>query len=280
MIKDKDYKIHYKYLDKLGELAGVYLLRNLDNNELKIGSTENLNNRIKDIEKSFRFCGINPRLKAECFIEYNNNLDLERFLHKYLKQYNYMNEWFNIDDINIVLNEIQLFKATNKIDFDIRAKYKIIYKNMIKQSEKENSFICDEWKEYINFERWIYDNLYYCNEPLRVSKDIINENSNEYSPDTCILIPRDYTIIIQGKYNIKQNTKGLYSFEHKITNWNNTDHQYNIFNSGFIYKTKEEAIKNCDLSKLRFLNEVNEVYEGTIPTEIYKAVYNRCSQSS
>lgn len=270
-MKETEYKLYCDNLESL-ELTGVYLLRNLDNKKLKIGSTENLNKRIKDIESNFRFCGIEPHLKAECFIEFKHNLELEKFLHKYLKQYNYMNEWFSIDDINIVLNEIKFFKDNDKIDFYTRDKYKNIYKQMIKQSEKENSFICDEWKEYKNFECWIHDNYYKYDEILRVNKDILFNNNEIYSPETCLFIPKEIHNLIQSECNIKQNNNGLFRFEHSISHWNINSNDYNIFNSGFIYATKEEAIINSKISKLNFLNELNDIYKDTIPTKIYNAV--------
>lgn len=147
MIENKNYKIHdnTEDLENLN-LKGVYLIRNLDNNMLKIGIANNLNRRFKEIENSFRFCGVVPNLKIECFIEYEHNYELEQWLHKEFKEYNYQNEWFNIKDINLVidkisecklnpskkyeyieLNNIRLNISKNKNDFTINFPSKILF---------------------------------------------------------------------------------------------------------------------------------------------------------
>ena len=77
MIENKNYKIHNNTEDLENlNLKGVYLIRNLDNNMLKIGIANNLSRRFKEIENSFRFCGVVPNLKIECFIEYEHNYEL------------------------------------------------------------------------------------------------------------------------------------------------------------------------------------------------------------
>lgn len=114
MIENKDYKIIYRDFNKV-KREGVYLIRNLDTNKLKIGITNDLMRRLHEIEKSFQFCGTIPKLKIECFIEYNYNLELEQFLHKELQEFNYQNEWFSIDNINIVLEKVQYFKRKEKV---------------------------------------------------------------------------------------------------------------------------------------------------------------------
>ena len=147
MIENKNYKIHNNTEDLENlNLKGVYLIRNLDNNMLKIGIANNLSRRFKEIENSFRFCGVVPNLKIECFIEYEHNYELEQWLHKEFKEYNYQNEWFDIKDINLVidkisecklnsskkyeyieLNNIRLNISKNKNDFTINFPSKILF---------------------------------------------------------------------------------------------------------------------------------------------------------
>jgi hypothetical protein len=270
-MKEIEYKLHYDNFDTINRIEGVYLLRNLDNNKLKIGSSINLNDRIKVIESNFRFCGIEPHLKIECFIEFKHNLELEKFLHKYLKQYNYMNEWFSIDNIDIVLKEIKFFKDNDKIDFYTRDKYKNIYKQMKEQAKHENAIICNEWQEYRNFEVWIHDNYYEtCGECLKVSKEIINKDNNIYCPEMCILLSKEIYKVVNAKCVIKENTKGLFRFEHKVSHWNQCDN--NIVKSDFIYNSKLEAIEAFQKSKYRYLDDINSIYEDTIPKEVFEAI--------
>ena len=103
-----EYNIYYSNLDKLDK-KGLYCLRNLNNNMLKIGIANNLSRRFKEIQNNFKFCGAIPDLKIECFIEYTNNYKLEQYLHKEFKELNYQNEWFSIENINLVLKKVEEF---------------------------------------------------------------------------------------------------------------------------------------------------------------------------
>lgn len=106
-------KIYYDNLECL-ELKGVYLIRNLENRLLKIGICSNLKERYKSIKKQFSFCGTDPNLKIECFIEYGYNRELEAYLHKTFDNIRYKNEWFDIENIDIILNAIKNFKEPIK----------------------------------------------------------------------------------------------------------------------------------------------------------------------
>lgn len=101
-----NYTIHYDNLENI-ELRGLYLIRNLDNNMLKIGVSNNLKSRINEIRSGFKFCGIEPHLKIECFIETIHYYKLENFLHKEFAENNHQNEWFNITNINTVLEKVK-----------------------------------------------------------------------------------------------------------------------------------------------------------------------------
>lgn len=98
--------IHFDNLEEL-ELKGLYLIRNLNNNNIKIGICNNLKLRFNEIRNSFRFCGIEPNLKIECFVETRHHYKLESYLHEEFKNYNIQNEWFNIENIDIVLDRVK-----------------------------------------------------------------------------------------------------------------------------------------------------------------------------
>jgi len=167
-MKETEYKLHYNNLDKLKEEIGVYLIRNLDNNKLKIGITNNLVRRFKEITKSFNFCGTSPKLKIECYIEYKNNEILEQFLHNELKDFNYQNEWFSIDDINIVLDKLKDFEYKEIIEQKFqynppeRKIKKKVYKNYsyYKYETFEDAEILNI---YMRFKGNEYDATYYIN---------------------------------------------------------------------------------------------------------------------
>lgn len=166
MTENKDFKIYYHNFDKLKNEIGLYLIRNSDNNKLKIGITNNLQRRLKEIQKSFQFCGVIPKLNVECFIKYEHNAELEEYLHKELKEFNHQNEWFSIDDINIVLNKIKNFeykeiiKLKNQYNPPERKIKKKVYKSYTyyKYETIENS---KTYNIYIRFKGNEYDATYY-----------------------------------------------------------------------------------------------------------------------
>lgn len=80
---------------------GVYFIRNKANNLLKIGRTQNLKTRFKNIESSFKFCGVEINLNIELFIECDFSLKLEKYLHEKYNNKRKIGEWFDIKNINI-----------------------------------------------------------------------------------------------------------------------------------------------------------------------------------
>jgi hypothetical protein len=213
MIKDKDYKLYYGNFEKI-KGKGVYLIRNLDNNNLKIGLTNDLKRRLHEIEKSFQFCGSIPNLKIECFIKYQNNESLEQFLHNELQEFNYQNEWFSIENINIILDRLNDFnysdvKINNKNNSSKERKghkkkfkkdyyYKYKFGTMyiyIKTKQKTYDTFCDINQMYSE----IMDNI----NKLYVEEDDFGEiiNPKSFKPSYDILIAfNDYNTNIIIEY--------------------------------------------------------------------------------
>lgn len=53
--------------------------------------------------------------------------------------------------------------------------------------------VCEEWKTYSNFKKW-YEARYF--EGCQLDKDILSEESKEYGPDTCCLVPFEINYIL------------------------------------------------------------------------------------
>jgi hypothetical protein len=163
MIKDKDYKLHYDNFDKI-KVNGVYLIRNLDNNSLKIGMTDNLKRRLKEIGKSFQFCGVIPKLEVEVFIEYKYNYELEQYLHKEFSNNRIQNEWFDIEDILIVLQKLGEFQYNLKCIDNIITKKEmktnnyIINPNVITKNDGEINLIKLD-NEFFNLDNYTFKKI-------------------------------------------------------------------------------------------------------------------------
>lgn len=135
-------KVYYDNLNNL-ELKGVYVIRNLDNELLKIGICKNLKRRFKEIQNNFNFVGQNSNLKIECFIECDNNLEIEKYLHSKFKDYNYKNEWFKIKEISPILDAINKFKIKSSNNKNIRIEYTSDTRRYFYEIRKEKYIICD-----------------------------------------------------------------------------------------------------------------------------------------
>lgn len=141
-------KIYYDNLEEL-KLNGVYLIRNLDNNLLKIGRCSDLQRRFKEIKGAFKHIGVDPNLKIECFIEYEYNTQLERYLHKKFKDNRIQNEWFEINNIDPIILSLNDFKF--KPETTIRTRELSKNKNSNKEIKLElkyykfNFYFGKEW---------------------------------------------------------------------------------------------------------------------------------------
>ena len=161
----ENYKIHTNKEDLENlQLKGVYLIRNLNNTMLKIGIADNLKKRFKNLIGTFKHCGENPNLKIECFIEYEHNYELEQWLHKEFNNYNYQNEWFDIKDINTILDKINEFKYVTPTKI-IKTK-KSIYKN-----KKEKTLNKIEVVDKLGFYNSFYNGCFFTK--INKNKDIM-----------------------------------------------------------------------------------------------------------
>ena len=78
----------------------VYFIRNEYNGLLKIGKTNNLSRRMKEIEQCYTFLGMNTqkiKLEAISYCPFNmNNSQVESYYHDLYKENRVIGEWFNI----------------------------------------------------------------------------------------------------------------------------------------------------------------------------------------
>src|SRR5574344_379877 len=189
------YKI-YKNNFKECKDKGVYLIRNLDNGLLKIGKASNIIRRLNEIEGSFKFCGVVPRLNIEAFIEYDNNSKLESYFHKIFNDYRIQNEWFDIYDSNTVLDCISKFiepkvisKNTNNNNINLIKNNNLEYRETHKIS---TDFLSDKdfsYKIHLGIflhggykddKCYIIKNITKLSHIFKISKNTIREKINNY----------------------------------------------------------------------------------------------------
>lgn len=80
----------------------VYFIKNENNKSVKIGKTNNIDKRLKQIKQQFTHLGlVAPELTLIEYIETENSNKLEKKAHEKFKQYRTLGEWFNIDELQI-----------------------------------------------------------------------------------------------------------------------------------------------------------------------------------
>ena len=80
----------------------VYFIKNEDNGLIKIGKTNNLNKRLKQIKRQFTHLGLMaPELTLIEYMETEDSTKLEKIAHEKFKQYRAIGEWFSINELQI-----------------------------------------------------------------------------------------------------------------------------------------------------------------------------------
>ena len=85
----------------------VYFLRNSGTEQVKIGRTKNIDNRIKQLQT-----GNSGKLFYDFYIETSNSNLLEKTLHKKFSDKRIRGEWFKISQNESLLIKNQIIKKT------------------------------------------------------------------------------------------------------------------------------------------------------------------------
>jgi len=147
----------------------------------------------------------------------------------------------------------------------------------IKHMSYEDCVVCEEWHCFNNFAEWYLSNKYNANgEPLNIDKDILFRDNKLYSPDNCLLVPREINLLfIKGKsirgdlpigvtYYWNDNSRYLASM--KIGDGKS-------FQIG-VYSTVDEAFQAYKREKEKRIKEMADKYKSVIPEKLYNAMYN------
>ena len=154
----------------------VYFIRNTETGYVKIGKTKDIQKRIKDIERTFRFLGQNKnKLVLEAIVLcplYVNSKKLEKYFHNYFESYHINGEWYDVSfdeicdsiiidfDVNGVLVSIE--NGSSLLDDENFSEYSIMESNcelrdiiqmkyIIKFSGEFGVFSIFDYLKYMNF---------------------------------------------------------------------------------------------------------------------------------
>ena len=165
------------------------------------------------------------------------------------------------------------------------------WKAMIKRCYTNNyksyseTYVCEEWHSYENFEKWYDDNYWECgNEKMELDKDILSENNKVYSPSNCIFVPQRINLLFQSAYDIVKNgtsyrnKEKLYKVSIRRTYY---DEHNNVINRCVDYigscNSKEESISMYLENKRIYIKQIASEYKEKYPTfsdKVYQAMMN------
>lgn len=140
-----------------------------------------------------------------------------------------------------------------------------------KQTSYRGCTVCDEWHNFQNFAKWYEENLYDIDSKLELDKDILNKGNKIYSPNNCILVPRDINMLL-----VKANTiRGEYPIGVTLFRTGKFKSTLTINNKGIhlgYFDTPELAYEAYKDAKEEYIHSKAEEYCNKIPDKLYKAL--------
>lgn len=137
----------------------------------------------------------------------------------------------------------------------------------------EDCKICDDWLNFQNFAEWFYENLYECNEPICVDKDILIHGNKIYSSDKCLLVPQRINLLFikeKGRRgDLVIGAQHHSSGNGYISTLSTLDGNKYL---GFFYN-EIDAFNTYKIEKEKYIKEVADKYKDKIPDKLYKAMY-------
>lgn len=145
--------------------------------------------------------------------------------------------------------------------------------NFIGKTNYFDCFVCNEWKNFQNFAKWYYDNIYDLDgEDIELDKEIKYKGCRYYSPQTCLLVPHKINTIICNRANhrgqcaigvVINKNSGKY-----IANCNSDNKRVYLGT----YNTEKDAFLAYKRFKEVEIKRVAELYRGIIPDEIIEYI--------
>lgn len=138
-------------------------------------------------------------------------------------------------------------------------------------STYNRSYVCDEWKDFQKFAEWFYSNYV---EGFDIDKDILFEGNEEYSPMTCVFVPK--TINSYFKKKIKTSS-GLPLGVYKQGSMFSIAHQLSSkFNAPTSYPTIHEAETMYKRLKGLHIRQSVDEYRDFLPDNLVDRLDTIC----
>ena len=133
--------------------------------------------------------------------------------------------------------------------------------------------VYEEWHNFQVFAEWFENN--YDSKVMQgweLDKDILIKNNKLYSPEKCVIIPKEINYILLKSDSIR----GLYPIGVSKSRNKFTAHLTKNNGSFYLgtYKTAEEAFQAYKTAKEEYIKELADKWRARITEPTYKAMYN------
>lgn len=133
--------------------------------------------------------------------------------------------------------------------------------------------VCDDWLCYQTFAKWYYENY---KEGQQLDKDILNPQSNCYSPDNCCFVPLSINTLFTQRFSCRGDLPIGVSTKEVMNSFMATLTGNGISEYLGSYSTPEEAFQVYKVRKTEVIRERADLYfsTGEIDLRIKEALYN------
>lgn len=136
--------------------------------------------------------------------------------------------------------------------------------------------IAEEWHNFQNFAKWFDENYYEVKgERIELDKDILCKDNKNYSPDTCIFVPKSInTLFIKCDASRGNHPVGVtfHKRDRKYYASCNNGRRKSIHLGR--YDSPEEAFQVYRIYKEKIIKQIANEYKEQIPLKLYIAMIN------
>jgi hypothetical protein len=134
----------------------------------------------------------------------------------------------------------------------------------------EDATVCDEWKNYYNFEKWYMEHVYATKQwRLELDKDLFGNGYKVYSPETCCLIPKSFNLLLASCTSRNQFLPGVSMTK---SGTYTTTVTIGLKSQTKVFKTEEECFFFYKLHKENAIKCKAEASRPILPQMVYDAL--------
>lgn len=141
---------------------------------------------------------------------------------------------------------------------------------MIRRCSEGYAKVCDEWKNYINFKEWYFENIYGTKQfKMQLDKDLFSKGQKIYSPETCCFLPQSLNTLLASCTSRNEFLPGVQITRNKTFK---AKAVRNITSIEKVFKTEDEAFQFYKHEKEENIRISTEAYSFLLPRKIYMAL--------